>query len=278
MRGAGHSPQPGLQQTQIPDCQSSFPGTSPAKPPGKAPGQVPGVTGSRNRAGAWPGLWELQLWALFPSSCPARGGGGAASELGLKGILGSFPPRLEINAQTRAYTAAFGILVFPLYLRQLNTRRVTPVTDALFLISKLRFSPFPSPDTPFPLNHSRCLLQKLPKSAAALGDQPRAAGREQKPGGLQTDGSSRGSSSEGLKAGTHRSCALGNRYPWMTPKCILILPRLHFYQAELSSQLGLPPLWQMCHLCLAGLGGLLAGHLSPGGAATLSVTVQKMGV
>lgn len=57
-------------------------------------------------------------------------------------------------------------------------------------------------------------------------------------GGLQTDGSSRGSSSKGLRAGTHRNCALGNQYPWMTPKGILILPSLQFYKAELSSQLG----------------------------------------
>lgn len=49
---------------------------------------------------------------------------------------------------------------------QLSTRRVIPVTDALVTISKPRlFFPFPSVDTPCPLNHSRCLLQKLPKSA-----------------------------------------------------------------------------------------------------------------
>lgn len=48
---------------------------------------------------------------------------------------------------------------------QLSTRRVTPVTDALVTISKLRFFPFHFSDTPCPLNHSRCLLQKLPKSA-----------------------------------------------------------------------------------------------------------------
>lgn len=186
--------------------------------------------------------WALGAAALgvVPLQLPRPGRGGAASELGLKGGLGSFPPCLGINAQTRAHTAAFGVQEFPLYLMQLSTRRVTPVTDAL--ISKPRFFPFPSPGTPFPLNHSRCLLQKLPKSAE--GQLPWGISRGQQGGsrvlgGLQTDGSSRGSSSEGLKAGTHKSCALGNQYPWMTPKCILIL---HFSQAEPSSQLGLPPL------------------------------------
>lgn len=117
------TPHPGLQQTQILDCQSSFPGTSLGKLPGKASGKVPGVTvrgcwqqewgWGWGRVGAWPRLWGLQFWMLFPSKYPAHGGGGAASELGLKGILGSFPPWLGINAQTRGYTAAFGILVVP---------------------------------------------------------------------------------------------------------------------------------------------------------------------
>lgn len=61
--------------------------------PGKASGKVPGVAvrdcwqQEQGWGKAWPGLWEL--WVLFLSSCPVQGGG-AASELGLKGILGSF--------------------------------------------------------------------------------------------------------------------------------------------------------------------------------------------
>lgn len=167
MRAGGHSPHAGLQQPHIPDCQSSFPGTSPGGLSGRVPGKVSGVTGRGcwqqdwGRAGAWPELRELQLWEFSPSNCPAWGWGGAASELGLKGIFGSFPPWLGINAQSRAHTAAFGILVFPLYLTQLDTRRVTPVTGALVTVSKPRL-PF---SLPCPLNHSRCLLQKLPKSA-----------------------------------------------------------------------------------------------------------------
>lgn len=104
--------------------RSLMPEQLPWNQPGKTPrrGLWEGPRGPCQRllgqGRAWPGLGELQLWALFPSSCPAQGGGGAASELGLKGTLGSF---LGINAQTRAHTAAFGILVFPLYLLQLST-------------------------------------------------------------------------------------------------------------------------------------------------------------
>lgn len=76
---------------------------------------------------------------------------------------------------------------------------MTPVTDALVFISTLRFFPFPSPNTPFSLNHSRCLLQKLPKSAVQ-GNQPRAAGREQNPGGVADRWQLQGKQQQGIKS------------------------------------------------------------------------------
>lgn len=44
MRAGGHSPCPGEAADPDPDCQSSFPGTSPGKHSGKVPRKVSGVT------------------------------------------------------------------------------------------------------------------------------------------------------------------------------------------------------------------------------------------
>lgn len=120
------------------------------------------------------------------------------------------------------------------------------------------------------MNHSRCLLQKLRNQlrAAALGDQPRAAGREQNPGGVADRWQLQGKQQGGIKSRNTQNCALGNQYPWMTPKCILILSSLHFYKAELSSRLG-------CHHCSKCVTCALQDSVPQVELPPSSVTVQK---
>lgn len=190
---------PGQQETRFPDSHSGSPGTGAGKAPGEAPETVPVrrlvTEGARLGAGAGLGL---SFGGCSSGFVPAGSGGCPAAPLtrgravprsGLKGGAVGLWPGIEAKAGARLQAVA-APAAFPLPLTPLAAG-----TEALASASELRFV-LPLPGSSLPLGWCGALAAEVPEWGGGQWGGRRTGAVE------EPDGSSGGSCTEGLRAGT----------------------------------------------------------------------------